>query len=62
MTVGEGTGETMAAVEPVLEDARQSLGPASLDDLFPGEAEFRRSLQTYVVLLALAALVASFGL
>lgn len=61
MTTGEGI-EGAGAAAPVLVDARQSLGPASLDDLFPGEAEFRRSLQTYIVLLALAALVASFGL
>jgi uncharacterized hydrophobic protein (TIGR00271 family) len=46
----------------MLVDARQSLGPAKLDDLFPGEDAFRRSLQTYVVLLALAGLIASFGL
>src|SRR5512135_3721966 len=46
----------------VMLDARQSLGPAQLDDLFPEGAAFRRSLQTYVVLLALSALIASFGL
>ena len=46
----------------LLHDARQSLGPAKLDDLFPGEAEFRRSLITYTVLLALASLVSAFGL
>jgi len=45
-----------------LVDARQSLGPAQLDDLFPEGPAFRRSLQTYTVLLALAALIASFGL
>jgi uncharacterized hydrophobic protein (TIGR00271 family) len=45
-----------------LPDARQSLGPALLEDLFPEGPAFRRSLQTYVVLLALAALIASFGL
>ncbi len=45
-----------------LVDARQSLGPAMLDDLFPYERSFRRSLQTYTVLLALAGLIASFGL
>ncbi|MEI8333794.1 MAG: DUF389 domain-containing protein [Chloroflexota bacterium] len=43
-------------------DARQSLGPAKLDDLFPEGPEFRRSLRTFVVLLALAGLIASFGL
>lgn len=47
---------------PVLPDARLALGPALLDDLFPEGAAFRRSIQTYVVLLALAALIASFGL
>jgi uncharacterized hydrophobic protein (TIGR00271 family) len=45
-----------------LVDARQSLGPAKLDDLFPEGDAFRRSLQTYVVLLALAGLIAAFGL
>lgn len=45
-----------------LPDARQSLGPAVLDDLFPEGPAFRRSLQTFIVLLALAALIASFGL
>jgi uncharacterized hydrophobic protein (TIGR00271 family) len=43
-------------------DARQSLGPAVLDDLFPDEKGFRRSIITYTVLLALAGLIASFGL
>lgn len=47
---------------PVLVDARQSLGPAQLDDLFPEGAQFRRSLRTFTVLLVLASLVASFGL
>lgn len=45
-----------------LVDARQSLGAAKLDDLFPEGEAFRRSNQTYFVLLALAGLVASFGL
>jgi uncharacterized hydrophobic protein (TIGR00271 family) len=45
-----------------LVDARQSLGPAKLDDLFPEGGAFGRSVQTYVILLALAALIASFGL
>jgi uncharacterized hydrophobic protein (TIGR00271 family) len=43
-------------------DARQSLGPAVLDDLFPDEKGFRRSIVTYTVLLALAGLIAAFGL
>jgi uncharacterized hydrophobic protein (TIGR00271 family) len=43
-------------------DARQSLGPAVLDDLFPDEKGFRRSIITYTVLLALAGLIAAFGL
>jgi uncharacterized hydrophobic protein (TIGR00271 family) len=47
---------------PHLPDARQSLGPAILDDLFPEGPAFRRSVQTFIVLLALAALIASFGL
>ncbi len=46
----------------VLADARQSLGPAQLDDLFPPPVIFRRSLRTFVVLLGLAAVIASFGL
>jgi uncharacterized hydrophobic protein (TIGR00271 family) len=46
----------------VLVDARQALGPAVLDDLFPEGEAFRRSVQTFTVLLALAALIASFGL
>ena len=47
---------------PALADARQSLGPAQLDDLFPEGAAFRRSLRTFSVLLVLAAFIASFGL
>ena len=47
---------------PTLVDARMSLGAADLDDLFPEGEAFRRSLRTYVVLLTLAALVATFGL
>jgi uncharacterized hydrophobic protein (TIGR00271 family) len=46
----------------VLIDARQSLGPALLDDLFPEGEAFRESLITFSVLLVLAAFVASFGL
>jgi uncharacterized hydrophobic protein (TIGR00271 family) len=45
-----------------LADARQSLGPAQLDDLFPDGPAFRRSLVTFSVLLGLAAFIASFGL
>lgn len=51
-----------AAIEATLIDARQSLGPAKLDDLFPGDEAFRASLLTFSVLLALAAFIASFGL
>jgi uncharacterized hydrophobic protein (TIGR00271 family) len=57
--------EAAAAATPAfvrLDDARQSLGPARLDDLFPPEDQFRGSLQTFSVLLALAAFIASFGL
>ena len=43
-------------------DARQSLGPAKLADLFPEGEAFRGSLITFTVLLALAAFIASFGL
>jgi uncharacterized hydrophobic protein (TIGR00271 family) len=58
-----GTGTAVAPIASAgLIDARQSLGPAKLDDLFPEEAAFRRSIQTYVVLLALSAFIASFGL
>ena len=53
-----------AAGDPAvhLPDARQSLGPAKLDDLFPEGDAFRRSVQTYVALLALAGVIAAFGL
>jgi uncharacterized hydrophobic protein (TIGR00271 family) len=58
--------DEVPGVEPptrvVMADARQTLGPAKLDDLFPEGPEFRRSLRTFVVLLALAGLIASFGL
>ena len=43
-------------------DARQSLGPAQLDALFPDGPAFRRSLRTFSVLLVLAGFIASFGL
>jgi uncharacterized hydrophobic protein (TIGR00271 family) len=46
----------------VLADARQSLGPAQLDDLFPEGPALRRSLVTFSVLLVLASFIASFGL
>ncbi|HEX5826708.1 MAG TPA: DUF389 domain-containing protein [Candidatus Limnocylindrales bacterium] len=46
----------------VLADARQSLGPAKLSDLFPEGEAFRESLVTFSFLLALAAFIASFGL
>jgi len=55
----------LAAHDPAtgkLIDARQSLGPAVLDDLFPEGRNFRRSIVTYTVLLALAGLIAAFGL
>lgn len=45
-----------------LVDPRQSLGAAQLEDLFPEGPAFRRSVRTFVVLLALAAFIASFGL
>jgi uncharacterized hydrophobic protein (TIGR00271 family) len=62
MTGGAGVEAGSVPAGMGLVDARQSLGPAKLDDLFPGDEAFRRSLQTFVVLLALAALIASFGL
>jgi uncharacterized hydrophobic protein (TIGR00271 family) len=46
---------------PIL-DARQSLGLAKLDDLFPEGDAYRASIRTFTVLLVLAALIASFGL
>lgn len=51
-----------AARSPAVIDARQSLGAAKLDDLFPEGDAFRASLLTFSVLLTLAALIASFGL
>ncbi len=45
-----------------LVDARQSLGAARLDDLFPEGSAFRASNITFVVLLAAAAFIATFGL
>jgi uncharacterized hydrophobic protein (TIGR00271 family) len=47
---------------PDLIDARQSLGPAMLDDLYPEGPAYRRSIHTYIILLALAGFIASFGL
>jgi uncharacterized hydrophobic protein (TIGR00271 family) len=60
--VASTPGAGVSQVGPGLVDARQSLGPAKLDDLFPEGEAFRRSLQTFVALLALAGLIASFGL
>lgn len=37
-------------------------GPMLLDGLFPTDAAYRRSLESYFVLLALAGLIATFGL
>ena len=51
-----------AGAATALVDARQSLGPAKLDDLFPEGAALRASLITFSVLLVLAAFIASFGL
>lgn len=53
---------SQAAVGSVLPDARMSLGPAVLADLFPEGESYRRSLVTYTVLLTLASLIAAFGL
>lgn len=47
---------------PDLIEPRQSLGPAMLDDLYPEGPAYRRAIHTYVVLLALAGFIASFGL
>lgn len=57
-TISEPTAPAAAAFT----DARQSLGPAILEDLFPEGEAFRRSVITFTVLLALAGLIASFGL
>jgi uncharacterized hydrophobic protein (TIGR00271 family) len=46
----------------VLADARQSLGPAQLDDLFPEGEAYRASLRTFSILLVLAGFIAAFGL
>jgi uncharacterized hydrophobic protein (TIGR00271 family) len=54
--------DSAATVGVPLVDARQSLGPAKLSDLFPEGDAFRDSLQTFVVLLALASFIAAFGL
>ncbi len=59
MTAASMTGSSGGAR---MEDARQSLGPALLDDLFPEGPAFRRSLVTFTALLALASLIAAFGL
>jgi len=56
-------GAVAAAVPPVaLHDARMDLGRATLDDLFPEGSDLRRSLLTYVVLLAMAAVISTLGL
>ncbi len=58
-----GAGTTVPPGPAVtLVDARQSLGAAKLDDLFPEGPAFRASLITFTVLLALAGFIASFGL
>src|SRR6478752_6316553 len=51
-----------ATASPALADARMSLGPAVLDDLFPEGDALRQSYRTFAVLLTLAALIATFGL
>lgn len=53
---------SVGSATPVLVDARQSLGPAKLDDLFPEGPAFRKSLVTFTILLALAGLISTFGL
>lgn len=57
-----GAGPAVPPDPEPFADARQSLGPAGLDDLFPEGQLFRTSLLTFSVLLALAAFIASFGL
>ncbi len=58
----EGSETDEATPSLILADARQSLGPAQLDDLFPEGEVFRKSLETFVALLALSGLIAAFGL
>lgn len=58
----DGSETDEATPSLILADARQSLGPAQLDDLFPEGEAFRRSLQTFAALLALAGLISAFGL
>ncbi len=60
--VGAPKAPSAQSAAPALPDARQSLGPAKLDDLFPEGPAFRKSVITFTVLLALAGLIASFGL
>jgi len=59
---GDAGAAGVVAVTLPITDARQTLGPSRLDDLFPEGPLFRRSIITFTVLLALAALIASFGL
>jgi uncharacterized hydrophobic protein (TIGR00271 family) len=66
MTPAGGVDATVPPAAPVspppLADARLDLGQATLDDLFPEGPALRRSLVTYAVLLALAAVIATLGL
>ena len=52
----------VAAAEVVDGPSAEPTGPALLDALFPDGAAYRRSLESYFVLLWLAALIATFGL
>jgi uncharacterized hydrophobic protein (TIGR00271 family) len=58
----DNAGITVAPGARGLADARQSLGPAKLEDLFPEGEAFRASVRTFTVLLVLASFIASFGL
>ncbi len=51
-----------AAAEIVDGPSPEPTGPALLDALFPEGAAYRRSLESYFILLWLAALIATFGL
>ncbi|MFL5642779.1 MAG: hypothetical protein ACJ771_10600, partial [Chloroflexota bacterium] len=62
MTTLTDHADDLVRERPPLDDARLSLGSATIDDLFPDGEVFRRSVRTFVVLLALAALIATFGL
>jgi uncharacterized hydrophobic protein (TIGR00271 family) len=62
MAASETANGLLRTAAPAGLDARMSLGVSTLDDLFPEGEAYRRSNLTFVVLLTLAAFIASFGL